>query len=312
MRNQATEQIFLGLPDGYNIRFASRDDVAGAERLRETEILVAALARVDRDLVATMPRLRLVQGFGVGTDLFDLDALRARGIQVANTHGYNADVVAEHAMMLTLVLSRRFVQSYLDLKQRGEWRGSGNCSWELQGKSLGILGFGCVGRALARKARAFDMRVAAWNRRPGTLRPPEDGVAFLALEDLLAQTDVLCITAPLTDETRGLIGARELARLKPRAVLINVGRGAIVDHDALIAAVQAGDLRGAGLDVTDPEPLPAGHPLLQVDNIVVTPHCAGASIDTRARGRRVVYENIDRYLRGEAPEHLVPDSDRAG
>lgn len=309
LRNRATEQIFRSLPDGYNIRFASRDDAAGAERLRETEILIAALAAVDRDLVAAMPRLRLVQSFGVGTDLFDLDALRERGILVANTRGYNADVVAEHAMMLTLVLSRSFVQPYLDLKQRGEWRGSGNRSWELQSKSLGILGFGRVGRALARKARAFDMRVAAWNRRPGTPRSPQDGVVFLALEGLLAQTDVLCITAPLTDETRGLIGARELARLKPGAVLINVGRGPIVDQDALIAAVQAGDLRGAGLDVTDPEPLPARHPLLQVDNIVVTPHCAGSSTDTRARGRRVVYENIDRYLRGQVLEHLVLDDD---
>lgn len=305
LRNGATEQIFSALPDGYDIRFAARDDGAGMQRLRETEVLVVALARVDRDLVEAMPRLRLVQNFGVGVDLLDLDALRERGIRVANTRGYNADVVAEHAMMLLLVLARGFVPSYLDLKQHGEWRSAGNRSWELRDKRLGILGFGGIGRALARKARAFDMNVAAWNRRPQAPRPPEDGVVFLPLDELLAQADALCVTAPLTPNTRGLIGARELGLLQPDAVLVNVARGAIVDQDALVACVRAGRLRGAGLDVTDPEPLPAGHPLLREDNVIVTPHCAGSSIDTRARGWRIVYENIDRYLRGEPLECLV-------
>lgn len=304
LRNTSTEQIFPELPAGYDIRLVAPDDPGAGRRLRNTEILVVALARVDSGLLDAMPCLRLVHNFGVGVDLLDLDALHTRGILVANTRGYNADVVAEHAMMLLLVLSRGFVKSYQDLKSRGEWHGSGPWSWELKGKRMGIVGLGHVGRALARKARAFDMSVHAWNRQ-GTARAPEDGVSFLPLLELLATSDALCISAPLTAETHSLIDRPALARMKAEAVLINVGRGPIVDQTALIDAVRSGRLRGAGLDVTDPEPLPPRHPLLAVDNIIITPHCAGTSVDTRARGRAMVYDNIDRYVRGEPLLNLV-------
>jgi len=304
LRNAATAQIFRELPDNYDIAFAGAENAPDRQRLRNTEVLIVALTRVDAALLDLMPKLRLVQNFGVGLDLLDLQALRARGIQVANTRGYNADVVAEHAMMLLLVLSRGFVKPYLDLKQRGEWRGSGPWSWELKGKRLGILGYGHVGRALARKARCFDMTVEVWNRS-GAARSSRDGIAWLSLDELLASTDALCITAPLTAQTRALIGREALARMKPGAVLVNVGRGPIVDQEALIEAVRTGRLRGAGLDVTDPEPLPPDHPLLSVDNIVVTPHCAGVSSDTRARGRAMVYDNIERFARGEPVRNRV-------
>ena len=298
LRNRPTSEIFRRFEPGHDIGFASPNEAEGRERLRRTEILVVALTRVDAALLDLMPRLRLVQNFGVGVDLLDLAALHARGVRVANTRGYNADVVAEHALMLLLVLSRGFVPTYENLKQRGEWRGSGPWSWELKGRRMGIIGFGQVGRALARKAQGLEMTVCAWNRR-GIARAPENGVRFLALDALLAGSDVLCVTAPLTDETRRLIDARALSALPDGAVLINVGRGGIVDQDALVTAVREGRLRGAGLDVTDPEPLPAGHALLGVDNIIVTPHCAGTSVDTRARGRDMVYENIGRFARGE-------------
>lgn len=304
LRNTPTSQIFSELPPGYDIRLVAPGDPGAVSRFRQTQILIVALTRVDTALLDRMPRLRLVQNFGVGLDLLDLEALRTRDILVTNTRGYNADVVAEHAMMLLLVLSRGFVKSYLDLKMRGEWRGSGPWSWELKGRRLGILGFGQVGRTLARKAQAFDMSVQAWNRGE-TPRSAENGVSFLALDALLATTDALCITAPLSSQTRGLIGRAALSRMKPQSVLINVGRGPIVDQDALLDAVRTGQLRGAGLDVTDPEPLPPGHPLLAEDNIVVTPHCAGTSTDTRARGRALVYENIARYTRGEPLMNLV-------
>lgn len=298
LRNAATAQIFRELPENYDIAFAGTEDARDRQRLRRTEILVVALTRVDAALLDLMPKLRLVQNFGVGLDMLDLETLRSRGIQVANTRGYNADVVAEHAMMLLLVLSRGFVKPYLDLKQRGEWRGSGPWSWELKGKRMGIIGYGEVGKALARKARCFDMTVQVWNRA-GAARSSRDGIVLQPLSELLASTDALCITAPLTAQTRGLIGRDALERMRPEAVLVNVGRGAIVDQNALIEAVRGRRLRGAGLDVTDPEPLPPDHALLSVDNIVVTPHCAGASADTRARGRAMVYDNIERFARGE-------------
>lgn len=298
LHNWATEQIFHDFEPGYDIGLVAADDAAGRARLRDTEVLVVALAPIDARLLDLAPRLRLVLNFGVGLDLLDMAALRARGVRVANTPGYNADVVAEHALMLLLVLSRGFVRSYLDLKMRGKWRGSGPWSWELKGKRLGIIGFGEVGKALARKARGLEMTVSAWNRR-GDPRPPRDGVDFLNFTALLAASDALCVCAPLTAQTRGLVGRQALQAMKPGAVLLNVGRGAIVDQTALLEAVTSGHLRGAGLDVTDPEPLAPDDPLLGVDNIVITPHCAGTSTDTRARGRRRIYANIDRYARGD-------------
>ncbi|HEX2172941.1 MAG TPA: NAD(P)-dependent oxidoreductase, partial [Dehalococcoidia bacterium] len=281
------------------------DDPGAGARLAETEVIATALTSVDRAVIEAAPNLRLVQAFGIGVNRHDVLALAERGILIANTEGSNSVSTAEHGFMLALVLSRQFLRPYLDLKQQGAWRGAGEEAWELAGKTMAILGYGNIGRAVGRMARGFDMRVIAWNRRADQPRPPEDGVHFYPLEALLPEADVLYIALPLSRQSRGLIGAEQLALLKPSAILINVGRGPIVDEVALIDAVDSGRLAGAGLDVTTQEPLPPDSPLLKVDRIVVTPHYGGGSRDSLARMRRYVVENVVRYLRGETPEHLV-------
>ncbi|HEX2172144.1 MAG TPA: 2-hydroxyacid dehydrogenase [Dehalococcoidia bacterium] len=306
--NPTTSRIYELFPKGCDVVGLRRSDPGAAERLAETEVLISSGGLViDRPLIEAMPNLKFVQSHGVGVDKTDVRLLWERGVLVANTQGHNAISVAEHAMMLALVLSRRFIGPYRGLKERGAWQGAGEEAWELAGKSVGILGFGYIGKAVARMAQGFDMRVIAWQRRPERPRPPEDGVEFFPLETVLRESDVLCIATPLSQQTRGLIGADQLALMKPTAIIVNVGRGPIIDQVALIDAVQSGRLAGAGLDVTTSEPLPPGHPLLGVDNIVVTPHYAGGARDSRARGRQYVYDNVARFLRGETPERLVTE-----
>ena len=306
--NSVTRRIYEEFPAGYDVVAIRRNhhDPTELDRLRETEVLVTTGDMVVPDaLIDHMPSLRFIQSFGVGVDKLPLKTCWERGILVSNTLGHNAPSVAEHAMLLTLVLSRRFLGPYLSLKERGEWRGAGEEAWELAGKTMAILGFGHIGRSVARKAQGFDMRVIAWHRQPERPRPPEDGVEFLPLETVLRESDVLCIATPLSEQTRGLIGAPQLALMKPTAIIVNVGRGGIIDEAALVEAVESGRLAGAGLDTTAREPLPPDDPLLKVDNIVVTPHYAGGSRDSRVRGRQYVYDNIARYFRGETPERLV-------
>ena len=308
--NQVTQRAFEQFPPGYDVAGVELNDPKAADRLRETEVLITSgRISLDRALIERMPNLRFVQTHGVGVDKIDHAALAEHQILVANNQGSNAPSVAEHAMLLALVLSRQFLQPYLDLKQRGEWRGAGEEAWELAGKTMAILGFGAIGRSVAKKAQAFDMRVIAWHRDPAKPRPPEDGVEFFPLETVLGEADVVCIATPLSSQTRGLINAERLALMKPTAILINVGRGEIVDQAALIVAVESGRLAGAGLDVTTPEPLPPDDPLLKVDRIVITPHYAGGSRDSRPRARSYIYDNVARYFRGETPLRLVtPES----
>lgn len=304
-----TRKVLELFPPGYDVAGVSRTDPGADARFAETEVLIGSGGLVlDRALFERLPQLRFLQNHGVGVDKVDLRYLWDRGVLVANTQGHNAISVAEHALALTLVLCRRFLPAYLDLKQRGEWRGPGETAWEISGKTLGILGYGYIGQALAEMGRGFRMRPIGWNRNPDRPRPSQDGVEFFPLETVLRESDVLMIATPLSQQTRGLIGREQLALMKPTAVIINVGRGKIIDEDALIEAVENGRLAGAGLDVTATEPLPAESPLFKVDNIIVTPHTGGGSSDSRARGRQYVYDNVARYRRGEQPLRLVTEA----
>lgn len=307
LMDHITDKIYENFPEGYDVAGIQRSDPGADDRLRETEVLISCLTPVDPTTIDAMPNLRFVQVFGVGVDKLDLPALWERGVVVSNTLGHNAPSVAEHAMLLALVLCRQFVGPYLDLKQKGEWRGAGEQAWELAGKKMGILGLGHIGKSVARKAQGFGMKVVAWQRSPDRPRPPEDGVEFASLEDVLRTSDVLCIATPLSQQTRGLINAERLALMKPTAIIVNVGRGPIIDEAALIDAVENGRLAGAGLDVTAQEPCDPNDPLLKVDGIVVTPHYAGGSRDSRVRGRQYVYDNVARYFRGDTPERLVTE-----
>jgi len=219
-------------------------------------------------LIELAPRLRIACRFGAGYDNFDVPALTRRGIPLATTGDANADTVAEHALYLMLALAKRGPALERAVKS-GAWpRGFG--SVELRGRTCVVVGFGRIGRAVARRAAAFEMKIVAVDPHvPGTEK----------LADALPQADFVVLACALTPETRGLIGAQALARMKPGAFLVNVARGPIVDEAALVAVLEAKRLAGAGLDVLETEPPRSGHPLLARDDVVLTPH-VGAFIDT--------------------------------
>jgi D-3-phosphoglycerate dehydrogenase len=219
-------------------------------------------------LIDLAPRLRIACRCGAGYDNFDVPALTRRGIPLATNGDANADTVAEHALYLMLALAKRGPALERAVKS-GTWpRGFG--SVELRGRTCVVVGFGRIGRAIARRAAAFDMKIVAVDPNlPGTEK----------LAEALPQADVVVVACALTPETRGLIGVQALARMKPGAFLVNVARGPIVDEAALVAALEAGQLAGAGLDVLETEPPRRGHPLLARDDVVLSPH-VGAFIDT--------------------------------
>lgn len=268
-----------------------------------------------REMAAAAPRLRLVQVPGAGLDRIDRAAL-APGTALANAYGHDVGI-AEYVIGAMLAVTRTFCRVDADLRQGrwdSVWSGAPVPLWpELAGKTLGILGYGRIGQAVARRALAFDMDVLAIRRDAS--RPDPEGLPFLrgpaALDEVLERADYLAITLALTPETRGLIGARELARMKPAAVLINVARGEVVDEDALYEALHRRAIAGAALDVwyrypADAAPVHPGHrPFHELPNVLMTPHVSGwteGMMDARAG---VIAENIHRTERGEAPVNLI-------
>jgi phosphoglycerate dehydrogenase-like enzyme len=255
------------------------------------------------------PRLRLVQLLSAGYDDVDLDAARRAKVPVSNNGGANAISVAEHTMMLMLAVSRRVIWQHRNVSG-GRWRGNGPAPrmYELNDKTLGIVGLGTIGKKVARLARAFGMRVAYYD----IVRLSEDaedalGVRFRLLRELLASSDVVSLHVPLNDSTRHLIGAAELALMKPEAILVNTCRGPVVDEAALHRALSAGKLLGAGLDVFDQEPPPPDNPLLKLDNVLLTAHFAGPTWDNHVARFRNAFDNVQRVHRGEPPLWVVPE-----
>ncbi len=270
------------------------DAIAGAEA-----VLVNKL-RLTRETLECAPGLRLVALAATGTNNVDLEAARERGVAVCNLRDYCTASVVQHVFGLLLALTQR-LREYDALVRAGAWqRGEQFCLLdfpirELAGRRLGIVGFGTLGRGVAHAARAFGMEVLVANR-PGGGRAPDR----LDLDELLPQADVLSLHCPLTPHTEGLIGAARLARMKPDAVLINTARGALVDAAALVDALRAGRLGGAGIDVLAQEPPVDGNPLLagDVPNLIVTPHVAWAAREARQRCLDEMAANVEDFRRG--------------
>ena len=256
-----------------------------AERVAGFEIVFANKAVIDRATLAANPQLRLIALTATGVDNVDLSAARESGIAVCNLHDYCTSSVVQHVFAMLLALTHR-LHNYDSLVRAGGWQQAGQFSTfpfairELHGRVFGIVGHGTLGRAVGRTAAAFGMQVEVANRPGGS---PLEG--RVDLDELLPRADVLSLHCPLTDATRGLIGAARLARMKPDAVLINTARGALVDAAALAGALKNGRLGGAGIDVLEREPPPPGHPLLDPDipNLILTPHVAWAAREARQR-----------------------------
>jgi glyoxylate reductase len=274
--------------------------------LRETRdadgLLSLLTDAVDAALMDACPRLRVVSNFAVGYDNIDIPAATARGIVVGNTPGVLTETTADFAFTLMLSAARRVVEG-ADYVRAGKWRTWGPMLLtgpDVHHATLGLVGLGRIGVEMAKRARGFDMRVLYSDvvRREDLER--EHGIEYVSLADLLAQADFVSLHTPLAPATHHLIGREQLRAMKPSAILVNTSRGPVVDSAALVAALRAGEIAGAALDVTEPEPLPADHPLVGLPNCLVVPHIASASIATRAAMARIAAENLLAGLEGAA------------
>lgn len=267
---------------------------------------VVGAAPCDAAFMDRAPDLKVIARTGIGYDAVDVAAATQRGIAVCNTPDGPTVSTAEHAVTLMLLVAKN-VRGAETAARTGTSSGyySRHEGIELDGKVLGLVGFGRIARHVARIAGGLGMRITVFDPylAPSAISAGIDRAD--TLEALLAIADVVSVHVPLTDASRGLFGASAFRSMKPGAIFINTARGGLVDHDALLEALGAGHLFGAGLDVTSPEPLPAGHPLLERDDVVVTPHVASATADGKARIFRVAFEQAMAVVEGRRPEHLV-------
>lgn len=257
--------------------------------------------RVDGPMLDRLPGLRLVCNHGVGVDHIDVAAAAARGILVSNTPGVVEPATADLAFALLMASARRVVEGdrYARSPEFTRHDPAFMMGREVHGSTLGILGMGTIGRAIARRALGFDMTVLYHNRRPRPEVERELGVRYADRGELLGGSDFVVLCVPLTDATRGLIGRRELQQMRPTATLINVARGPVVDTEALLEALRAGTIAAAALDVTEPEPLPRAHGLLALPNVVITPHVGSATVATRRRAAELTVANLRACLDGK-------------
>lgn len=261
--------------------------------------------RIDRELIAAAPRLRVIANHAVGYENIDIAAATERSILVTNTPDVLTETTADFAWALLLAAARRIPEG-IQYVREGRWRTWGPellLGPDVYGATLGLVGLGRIGAAVARRAQGFDMRVLYHTPTPHPDRA--EGAQWTELDTLLTESDFVSIHTPLTPDTRGLLDARRLALMKPTAVLVNTARGPVVDTQALYEALRDHKLFAAALDVTDPEPLPADHPLLSLPNCTVVPHIASASYATRERMARMAAANILAVLGGELPPNLV-------
>ncbi|NJL94768.1 MAG: D-glycerate dehydrogenase [Anaerolineae bacterium] len=276
-------------------------DVMLREAAATVGILCSLTERIDAEVIAAAPDLRVISTFAVGVDNIELSAATARGIPVGHTPGVLTEASADLAFALLMAAARRIVEG-ADYVRAGHWKTWGPqllLGQEVHGATLGILGMGRIGQAMARRAQGFEMRVLYHSRSRDEAAEAKIGAQWVDFPTLLRESDFLSLHVPLTEATYHLIGAAELAQMKPTAILINTARGPVVDSAALYAALRAGRLAYAALDVTDPEPISMDDLLLTLENCLVVPHIGSAGVATRHHMARIMVENLLAGLRGE-------------
>lgn len=269
--------------------------------LAETEgFFVYGHPKIAGPLMDRMPNLRVISNFGVGVDHIHLGDAKTRGIAVGNTPRLVDGATADLTFALLMAVARNLIigDRYARSAEFTVYDPNLLHGYEVHGATIGIVGMGNIGQQVARRARGFDMTVLYHNRKRNEAAEAELGATYLPLDDLLQQADFVTLNVPLTAETRHLIGREQLRRMRPTAFLINVARGGVVDHDALVEALQEGWIAGAALDVTEPEPLPRDHPLLRMDNVVIAPHLGSATRQTRYNMARRAVDNLLAGLEG--------------
>ena len=273
------------------------------ERLREAEVglNIRGRTRFTAEVLQACPKLRLISIWGTGTDNVDVQAAAARGIAVTNTPGANAVAVAEHTVALLLALAKQIAPADQAIRQGGWPR---NLVPQLRGKRLGIIGTGLIGREVAAMGKGLGLDVVAWTFHPDPGLAKRLGFRYVELDELLRSSDILSLHLRATSETRHFLNRGRLALAKPGAILVNTARGSLVDEAALLEWLRDKKLAGAGLDVFETEPLPAGHPLATLPNVLLTPHCAGMTPEVIQNGLAMAVENIENLLKG-TPTHVV-------
>ena len=285
----------------YTDRPATMDEqlarVAGAEVIMNTRGAVKWF----REALEQLPDLRLIATCSIGTDMIDLEAARERGVTVCNQPGKIAPYVAEHIIGLMFAAAKRAAFQTAELKA-GRWGLRHNVY--LRGKTLGVIGTGNTGAEVARIASALGMRVIAWTYNPSPERASTMGVEFVELDDLLRESDVVSIQVRLSDDSREMLGSREFGLMKAGAIFVNGGRGELVETDALVDALNSGHLAAAGLDVFDQEPLPADHPILSCEQVVLTPHIADQTPEGVESLNEGCVTNVIAFLEG-SPQNVA-------
>ncbi|MBT5192289.1 MAG: lactate dehydrogenase [Rhodospirillaceae bacterium] len=298
-------------PKGFDLIIAEARSAEYTAALAEAEYLVGFVDMlVDDQLYESGPNLRLIQLLSAGYDRADIPAAQRAGVPISNNGGANAVAVSEHAIMLMLAVSRDLISQHANVAG-GRWRGNDVPKlYELRDKTLGIVGLGTIGKKTARLAQAFGMNVIYYDI--ARLNEGEEdalNVRFRLLRELLGQADLVSLHVPLNESTTHLIGAGELADMKPEAIMINTSRGPVIDEVAMYNALTNGTIAAAGLDVYDQEPPPADNPLLALDNVILTAHMAGPTQESNQARVRNAFDNVQRVNRGEAPLWVIPELD---
>lgn len=279
-----------------------------AELLRGCDGALTLLTdRIDGEVLDREPHLKVISNFAVGFDNVDVPAATERGVAVCNTPGVLTNATADATWSLLMAAARRIVEG-VDYVRADKWKTWGPTlllGQDITGATLGVVGFGRIGKEVAKRARGFDMRVLVYDTYRDEAAERELGAEFRPLDDLLRESDFVTLHVALTDETRHLMDARAFSLMKSTAVLVNAARGPVVDTDALVAALRDGTIFAAGLDVTDPEPLPADHPLVSLPNCTVVPHTASGTVQTRDAMATLAARNLLAVLAGETPPVCV-------
>ncbi|WP_458374717.1 2-hydroxyacid dehydrogenase [Pseudomonas laurylsulfatiphila] len=287
-------------------------DAEGRGTLREAlpraHGLLGASLKLDAELLDLAPDLQAIASVSVGVDNYDIDYLTERRILLSNTPDVLTETTADTGFALILATARRVVE-LANLVRAGQWNrniGPAHFGSDVHGKTLGIIGMGRIGEALAQRGHfGFGMPVIYHSQSPKPAVEQRFNARYRSLPELLQQADFVCLTLPLTAETQGLIGAEQFAQMRPETIFINISRGKVVDEAALIEALRTGRIRAAGLDVFDREPLNQDSPLLQLNNVVATPHIGSATHETREAMARCAVDNLLAALAGERPANLV-------
>jgi len=305
-------RLEAALAPGRVIKVDTRDDRAVAAALEDAEVAILKGDLDERFIGA--PRLKWIHCDHAGLTKSARPEVFESGLIVTGSAGRSGPALAEHVMMFSLLLCSRY-PDFFEAQKRHEWRRVPEMAdlRALSGRTMGIIGMGHTGKALAVRAKAFEMQVLGFRRRD---EPVPDGVDRMyssdlgeGIDEILDQSDIVALVINLSDATHHLIGPRQIARMKRSAVLVNLSRGAVIDQDALIAALKDGRIAGAGLDVTTPEPLPADHPLWDTPNLLITPHFTAALPDRSERSLNMIIDNLHRYRSGQRMLNRISEED---